>query len=40
MNLARNQAVTMDIQDDDDADMWKFIPTVSCSRKIVATKSM
>jgi len=30
----------MDTQDDDAADMWKFIPAVLCFRKIVATKSM
>jgi len=30
----------MDTQDDDDTDIWKFIPAVSHSRKIVATESM
>ena len=40
INLVRNQAVTMDTQDNDDADMQKFIPAVSHSGKIVATESM
>ena len=40
MNLVRNQAVTIDTQDDDDADIRKFIPAVSHSGKIVATESM
>jgi len=30
----------MDTQDDNDADIWKFIPAVSYSGKIVATESM
>ena len=40
MNLVRNQAVTMDTQDDDNTDIQKFIPTVSHFGKIVATESM
>jgi len=30
----------MDTQDDNDIDIWKFIPAVSHSGKIVATESM
>jgi len=39
VNLARNQAVTMDTQDDVQDDVWKFI-AVSPSGKMVVTESI